>query len=188
AGLAGRRAVSALRLASAALLLLAGCAEGRRFAAPEVGSPAPAYAAAALSGDTVSLDALRGKVVLLNVWATWCHPCREEIPALQELHERHAAQGLTLVGVSVDNRSDRAAVEGFAREYGMTYPVWLDPEERVSSTFRTLGVPSTFLIGRDGTILWKHVGPVDADDPTLTRLLAEALAAPSEGTFGADDA
>jgi cytochrome c biogenesis protein CcmG/thiol:disulfide interchange protein DsbE len=182
--------VSAPRLAAAALLaLLAGCAGGeQRFAAPDVGRPAPAYAAAALAGDSVSLEALRGRVVLLNVWATWCHPCREEIPALQELHERHAGQGLALVGVSVDDRADRAAVEDFAREYGMTYPVWLDPEERVTSAFRTLGVPSTFLIGRDGTILWKHVGPVRADDPALTRLLSEALAAPAEGTPGPDDA
>jgi cytochrome c biogenesis protein CcmG/thiol:disulfide interchange protein DsbE len=87
----------------------------------------------------------------------------------------------------VDNRADRAAVADFAREYGMTYAVWLDPDERVSSTFRTLGVPSTFLIGRDGTILWKHVGPVNAQDPRLVRLLGEALAVPG-GTSGPPDA
>ncbi|MEW5927625.1 MAG: TlpA disulfide reductase family protein [Gemmatimonadota bacterium] len=177
-----------LRAGAAALLLaLAACGGEGRVAPPEVGNPAPAYAATAMSGDSVSLAALRGRVVLLNVWATWCHPCREEIPALQQLHEEYAPRGLALVGVSVDNRADRAAVADFAHEYGMTYAVWLDPDERVASTFRTLGVPSTFLIGRDGTILWKHVGPVNAQDPELVRLLGEALAAPG-GTSGPSDA
>lgn len=171
-------------LAAALLLGLAACGGEQRLAPPEVGNPAPPYAAVAMRGDSVSLAGLRGRVVLLNVWATWCHPCREEIPALQRLHERFAARGLALVGVSVDDRSDQAAVADFAREYGMTYPVWLDPEERVATTFRTLGVPSTFLIGRDGTILWKHVGPVNAEDPQLLRLLGEALAAPAGGTSG----
>lgn len=179
-----------LRAGAAALLLaLAACGVEGRVAPPEVGNPAPAYAATAMSGDSVSLAALRGRVVLLNVWATWCHPCREEIPALQQLHEQYSPRGLELVGVSVDNRADRPGVVDFAREYGMTYAVWLDPDERVSSTFRTHGVPSTFLIGRDGTILWKHVGPVNAQDPQLVRLLGEALAAPApEGTSGPSDA
>jgi peroxiredoxin len=179
-----------LRAGAAALLLaLAACGGEGRVAPPEVGNPAPAYAATGMAGDSVSLAALRGRVVLLNVWATWCHPCREEIPALQQLHERWAPRGLELVGVSVDNRADQSAVAEFARDYGMTYAVWLDPDERVSSTFRTLGVPSTFLIGRDGTILWKHVGPVNAQDPQLVRLLGEALATPApEGTSGPADA
>ncbi|MET0396091.1 MAG: TlpA disulfide reductase family protein [Longimicrobiaceae bacterium] len=172
---------------AALLLALAACGAEGRVAPPEVGNPAPAYAATALDGDTVSLAGLRGRVVLLNVWATWCHPCREEIPALQQLHELYAPRGLALVGVSVDNRADRPAVASFAREYGMTYAVWLDPDERVSSTFRTLGVPSTFLLGRDGTILWKHVGPVNARDPELVRLLGQALSAPG-GTSGPPDA
>lgn len=163
------------------LAALAACAgEGAGGAAPQVGSPAPEYASVSMSGDSVSLAGLRGKVVLFNVWATWCHPCREEIPALQALYERHRAEGLEVVGVSVDNRGEREGVRSFAGEYGVTYPVWLDPEERVASTFRTVGVPSTFLIGRDGEILWKHLGPVRADDPELNRLLAEALTAPAD--------
>lgn len=164
-------------------LLLAGFAacggEGPRAGgAPQVGKPVPEYAAVSLGGDSVSLSALRGKVVLLNVWATWCHPCREEIPALQALYRTHSARGLEVVGVSVDEGDAQDDVRGFAKEYGMTYPVWLDPDERVSSTFRTIGVPSTFLIGRDGTILWKHLGPVRVDDPALGRALEEALRAP----------
>lgn len=168
-----RRALAGL----AALLLLAACAGGEGIPrVVEVGSPVPNYAAATLAADSASLDGLRGRVVLLNVWATWCPPCREEIPALQELHERYASEGLEVVGVTIDAPGEERAVRDFVREYGMTYPVWLDPQDRVSSTFRLTGVPSTFLIGRDGTLLWRHLGPVTADDPGLLRMLEEALA------------
>ena len=167
-----RRAASALLSA----LLLAACGENGVPRAVVVGEPAPEYGATSLARDTISLADLRGKVVLLNVWATWCPPCREEIPALQKIHERYSAQGLEVVGVSVDAPGEEAAVGAFVRSYGMTYPVWLDPGDKVSSTFRLTGVPSTFLIGRDGTLLWKHLGPIAEDDPTLTSKLQEARA------------
>lgn len=166
------------RLVAGALgaLLLAGCGGGEGIPrAVEVGQPAPAYAAVALDADSASLAELQGRVVLLNVWATWCPPCREEIPALQELHERYAARGLEVVGVSVDAQGEAGTVREFVKSYGMTYPVWLDPADRVSSAFRLTGVPSTFLIGRDGTLLWKHLGPLRSDHPGLAGMLEEAL-------------
>lgn len=163
--------------AVAITLLLLGCESEPRGGAPTLGSPAPAYGAVSLAGDSVSLERLRGRPVLLNVWATWCHPCRAEIPDLQRLHERHAGEGLEVVGVSVDNRSDRGEVERFAEELSMTYPVWLDPEERVSRTFRIVGVPSTFLIDREGILRYRHLGPLRADDPQLTAALEAALGA-----------
>ena len=166
---------AAWRVALAVLPLAAGCGgEGPRRAV-ELGAPAPEYAAVSLAGDSVSLAGLRGKVVLLNVWATWCAPCREEIPVLQDLHELHAPRGLEVVGVSVDARGETETVRSFAGDFGVTYPIWLDPDERVASLFRTIGVPSTFLIDRDGTLIWRHLGPVLADDPQLTRLLEQAL-------------
>jgi peroxiredoxin len=166
-----RRAAAAL----AGLLLLAGCGGEGIPRVVEVGEPVPEYRAQALGADSVSLADLQGKVVLLNVWATWCPPCREEIPALQELYERHSARGLEVVGVSIDAPGEEAAVRDFMRGQGVTYPVWLDSSDRVSSTFRLTGVPSTFLIGRDGTLLWKHLGPITAEDPGLTAALEEAL-------------
>lgn len=168
----GRAGLGGVLLLTAAL---AGCAEGGPPRPSVVGDRAPDYAAVSLAGDSVSLDRLRGQAVLLNVWATWCEPCREEIPALQALHETHADEGLRVVGVSVDAPGEEAAVRDFAASYGVTYEVWLDPEERVSSTFRLIGVPSTFLVGPEGKILWKHVGPVRTDDPALQRALREAL-------------
>lgn len=170
-----RRLRAALLLAA---LAAAGCADGPGGGGPpRVGQPAPAYEARTLDGAPATLAALRGRPVLLNVWATWCHPCREEIPDLQRLHEAHADAGLAVVGVSIDVAGQEAAVRAMAEEFGVTYAVWLDPDERVSTTFATIGVPSTFLIGRDGTLLWSHVGPVRADDPTLARLLAEQTSA-----------
>ena len=164
-----------------ALLLLAGCEEGGMPRVVAVGEPAPEFAAASLvagaPSDTLSLEDLRGKVVLLNVWATWCPPCREEIPALQELYERHSGQGFEVVGVSIDAQGEERSVAAFVRDNGVTYPIWLDPSDRVSSTFRLTGVPSTFLIGRDGTLLWKHLGPLTADDRSLNDALQQALAA-----------
>jgi peroxiredoxin len=141
----------------------------------EVGWPVPAYTARTLEGQPTALAALRGRPVLLNVWATWCHPCREEIPALETLHRRHSWQGLQVVGVSVDAAGEEGAIRDFARQFGMTYPIWLDPDDQVSTTFLLVGVPATFLIAKDGTLLWRHVGPIRTDDPTLTEALARAL-------------
>jgi cytochrome c-type biogenesis protein len=114
-------------------------------------------------------------VTLLNVWATWCHPCRDEIPVLQALHERYGPRGFALIGVSVDGRGEEATIREFARDFGMTYDLWHDPEERVQSTFLAVGVPATFLIDRDGVLRWRHVGPIRATDTTLVREIERAL-------------
>lgn len=169
----GRKLAAAVVLGLAALA--SGCG-GEGGAVAEVGKPVPAYAATTVEGDSISLAGMRGKAVLLNVWATWCHPCREELPDLQRLHERHAPRGLTVVGVSVDDASTAGTdVRDFARRYGVTYPLWRDPDERVLSTFRAVGVPNTYLIAPDGTLLWKRLGPVKADDPELAAALERAM-------------
>jgi cytochrome c biogenesis protein CcmG, thiol:disulfide interchange protein DsbE len=168
----------------AATLAIIACAsdDARLARAPEIGKPAPEYHAISLAGDSVSLAASTGRVVLLNVWATWCHPCRDEIPVLQTLYERNASRGLELIGVSVDARGEEDTIREFADDFKMTYPIWLDPDERVQSTFLSIGVPVTFLIDREGVLRWRHVGPVRANDSTLARELERALGstAPSE--------
>lgn len=141
----------------------------------EIGSPVPAYSAVSVGGDSVSLAAQRGKVVLMNVWATWCHPCRDEIPELQALHERYAARGLELVGVSVDTEGADDVIREFMRDFNMTYPVWRDPGERVSAQFHIVGVPATFLIDREGVLRWRKTGPIQPGDETLIRALEQAL-------------
>jgi cytochrome c biogenesis protein CcmG/thiol:disulfide interchange protein DsbE len=167
------------RLALAALAAAAvasGC--GDAAGGPVVvGRPAPAYEARTLDGAPASLAALRGRPVLLNVWATWCGPCEKEMPDLQRLHERAGPRGLVIVGVSIDQPSEAEAVRQFARERGVTFALWHDPDDRVSSTFRLMGVPTTFLVASDGTLLWRHTGPLKADDPKLAELIDQAVAA-----------
>ncbi len=155
--------------------MLAGCVATDQAPAGTVGAPAPAYSAVTLDGDSTSLAELRGRAVLLNVWATWCHPCRTEIPVLQALYEERREQGLEIVGVSIDAGSEDAAVRAFVREFGMTFPVWRDPDSRVTTLFAALGVPATYLIDREGTLVWKKIGPVEEGDPELERRLGEVL-------------
>ena len=164
-----------------AILVAAACSPdstpGRGSAAPRVavGSPAPSYVSRTLDGDSVSLASLRGSPVLLNVWATWCHPCRDEIPVLQSIHDRYVTRGLRVVGVSVDAQGEQGSIRDFANQFRMTYPIWHDPDEVVSSTFLTIGVPTTFLIGKDGTLLWRKTGPVHGTDTTLIGAIDRAL-------------
>lgn len=169
-----------------AAVLVVGCrpadqtADGETGPMPiAVGAPAPAYDAMTIDGSPVSLADLRGRVVLLNIWATWCKPCRQEMPALDTLHRRHSAAGLDVVGVSIDEPGARDRLVPFAQELGASYTLWHDPADRVSSTFLAVGVPASYLIDRDGTLRWRHVGPVTADDPALTAALEEALGATS---------
>lgn len=154
---------------------MVGCDIGEIPRAPEVGALAPEYSSATLAGDSIKLSEHQGEVVVLNVWATWCFPCREEIPALQRLHDRYSEEGLRIVGVSVDARGEEAAIRNFIDEFGVTFDIWYDPAQRVISTFQVIGVPNTYLIDREGIIRWKHIGPVTDDDPQLLSALESAL-------------
>jgi len=168
------RVGSALAL-GASIPACAPAGEGGGTGKVEVGAPAPAYRTVSLGGDSVSLAAVRGKVVLLNVWATWCHPCRDEIPELQAIHTKYQARGLELVGVSVDADGSDDAIRAFMTDFRMTYPVWLDPDERVSTQFLVVGVPATFLIDRSGVLRWRKTGPIQPNDSTLAAAIERAL-------------
>ena len=172
----------ASRCAGSLLVLaaMAACADGDRAPrSAEVGALAPDYSAVALDGAPVSLADRRGKVVLLNIWATWCHPCREEIPVLEAMWNERRDEGLEIIGVSVDASGEEEKIRDFASRMGMTYPIWLEPDERVATLFLAIGVPATYLIDRTGMLLWKHIGPVRADDATLRALIDRAVAAPA---------
>lgn len=140
-----------------------------------IGQPAPAYSAQRMDGTPVSLADHKGEVVMLNVWATWCKPCREEIPALDSLQQEFGPRGFRVVGVSIDVISDTVAIVSFARDLGASYTLWLDPDDKVSTTFRAIGVPSTYLIDREGVLRWRHMGPVRTTDAKLRAVLDSAL-------------
>lgn len=173
-----RAALGSAVLVSASLVVTACSGESAPRATVAVGAPAPRYAAEKADGTPIALADLRGEVVLLNIWATWCKPCRQEIPALETLHQRHRAAGLVVAGVSIDVDEDRQKVAEFATALGASYAMWYDPDDRVSTTFLAIGVPASYLIGRDGTLRWRHVGPITAEDGALNAALKAALDEP----------
>ena len=150
--------------------------KGEERRSGQTGAVAPVLESQTLDGKPVALDSLRGTPVLLNIWATWCHPCRDEIPVLQALHEQYAPRGLRIVGVTIDDAGSEDDIQSFAKEFGMTYTVWHDPDQRVMPSFSVVGVPTTFLIGRDGRVIWRKTGEVKHGDPVLAAALDSALA------------
>jgi peroxiredoxin len=142
-------------------VLLAACGGREGPPPPLVGNPAPAYFAFGSAGDTVRLSDYRGRPVLLNVWATWCGPCREEIPALEALHREFGTRGLQVLGASIDVRSADRDVRRFVSDLGITFTILRDPSDRVSRTFLFAGVPNTVLIDRNGLIARRWIGEFD---------------------------
>ncbi len=140
-----------------------------------VGSRAPNFGAVDLaSGDSTSLDRFEGEVVLLNIWATWCGPCEAEMPSMQRLYERAGHDGLKIVAVSVDG-GDEEAVREWIAERGLTFEIWHDPTGRVERLYQTTGLPESFVIDREGTIVKKVIGATEWDHPTQLDLVRKLL-------------
>jgi peroxiredoxin len=118
------------------------------------GATAPGFAAVTLEPPvkTRTLVDYRGDVLLLNVWATWCHPCIEEMPTMQAVHDAYADRGLRVVAVSVDDAGTEKLIRDFQAEYGLTFEILHDPDWRIFDAYQMNGVPSTFLIDREGVI------------------------------------
>lgn len=142
------------------------------------GAKPPEFNGATADGRRMSLDSLRGKVVLLNFWASWCLECRPEMPMFEQLHREFAAQGLSVVGINA--REGIAAIQRYAKELSLTFPLILDPKGEINAAYGVIGLPTTFLIGRDGRAVALGVGPRDwASAPAraiIRALLAEPVA------------
>jgi len=113
-----------------------------------------------INGKEVSLSNHRGKVVLLNVWATWCPPCRQEMPSMQRLYEKFKGERFEILAVSIDSEG-REAVAPFMREMNLTFPALLDPRETIMSLYGITGVPESFIIDKDGILVKKIIGPIN---------------------------
>jgi thiol-disulfide isomerase/thioredoxin len=119
--------------------------------------PAPSFALPTLDGRSVASGSLRGKVILVNFWATWCGPCKEEMPALQRLKQNFKSEEFELLAITTDPQ--REAIKGFVESLGLAFPILLDEAKDVSATFGVRGLPTTVLIGKDGRVLARAVGP-----------------------------
>ncbi len=140
------------------VLCTAGCAVPE-VRAPEVGGPAPPFAAVDLDGRAVTSAELLGAPYILNIWATWCAPCRHEMPELQELHDAYSDRGFQVVGVSVDDRGAADQIRSFIEEIGITFPIYHDPSWEIMDSYLLLGLPGSFLIDAEGRIARKWTGP-----------------------------
>lgn len=137
------------------------------------GDRAPEFRLTDQQGLGVGLDDYAGKLVLLNFWATWCPPCVQEMPSLNEIYERHRDSGFVVLGISVDEDAEQYSY--FLQQFGVTFPTARDPERSVSSRYGTQKYPESYLISRDGRVLRKYVGPEDWTRPEIANYLRSVL-------------
>ncbi|HZY40701.1 MAG TPA: TlpA disulfide reductase family protein [Anaerolineae bacterium] len=121
-------------------------------AVPQVGFPAPDFDLDLLTGSQVKLSELRGSVVIVNLWASWCGPCRAEMPAIDAVYQQYHAQGLEVVAINTTFQDSEAEARAFLTELGVTFPVALDRDGAASKRYYLQAMPSTFFVARDGTI------------------------------------
>lgn len=173
-------AVVLATLGAVVALLVAGrLVLGDELAPVGLGVKAPAFSAVTL--DSVprekSLEDYRGNVVMVNIWATWCAPCRVEMPSIQRLHEAYGDRGLKIIAVSVDDPGMEPAIREFLKQYALTFEVLHDPKSDISRKYQTTGYPETVIVGRDGIIRKKLLGATDWNSAQnralIERLLAE---------------
>jgi peroxiredoxin len=121
----------------------------------QIGSPAPSFNLVGVNGKTVSLEGFKGKVLFLAFWAPWCVPCREELPALDDLHKKFGKDGFQVIGISVDD--SLKDVQAFLSKVPISFPILLDKGD-VNESYRVTGLPTGFIVGRDGIIWHVHRG------------------------------
>ncbi len=164
--------VAGLVLGAAALVKFGPHIEG-----VEVGKRAPDYHTVRLgSADSVSLRGeAQGQVTLVNIWATWCIPCRTEMPALQRLYQDLGPKGLRILAVSIDDRAAGKAVAAFVKELGLTFEVLHDQSGDIQRVYQTTGVPESFLLDKNGVIVKKVIGEHPWGSASNQRIVAELL-------------
>jgi thiol-disulfide isomerase/thioredoxin len=139
-----------------------------------LGQAAPELTLSSLGGASVSLNDFSGQVVLVNIWATWCGPCRIELPHIQDLHERYGNDGLAVLAINAGESEDQ--IRRYLSQEGLTFRVLLDPESQSLRTFSTSGIPTVVLIDREGIVRYGQVGYSPGSDQELEREVQALLA------------
>jgi len=140
---------------------------------PSRPTAAPEFTVPGLTGGRIALRDLRGKAVFLNFWATWCPPCKQEMPSMERLYRRYKDRGFTVLAVSIDT-ADAATVARFVKKLSLTFPIGLDPKMEVANRYTVRALPSSFLLDRNGTTVAVAMGPREWDG-TAARAVIESL-------------
>jgi peroxiredoxin len=177
--------VLAIVLVLAGTLFMATRILGNELFPVTVGSAAPDFRARTLTAPVreKTLADYKGQVVLLNIWATWCGPCRIEMPSIERLHRAFGPRGLHVVAVSIDDPRTEGRIRAFADSLGLTFEMLHNPSGDIQQIYQTTGVPETFVIGPDGTIRKKFIGAENWNSPA-NRALIGSLLGVSEGAAG----
>jgi peroxiredoxin len=165
------KAVRLLRIT--ALLLGSALAASLSAAAVQPSAPAPGFTLRSADGSNLSLQEQRGRVVLINFWATWCAPCKQEMPHLNRLHDKYRSSGLVLLGINIDD-DPRNGIAG-AGKLGLRFPVLLDADKQVSRLYELASMPSTVVIDRDGRVRYIHRGYREGYEALYEQQIRELL-------------
>jgi cytochrome c biogenesis protein CcmG, thiol:disulfide interchange protein DsbE len=178
--------LSSVRSGLAALVAsILGCADSTSTVPPGaggasdslVGNPAPDFHATPIVGPkaTIALGGLRGEVVLLDFWGTFCEPCKKSFPKLEELNRRYASSGLHVIGISEDEEDDKGKIPSFAESYGARFPLAWDATKAIAKLYNPETMPSSFLIDRRGLVRFVHVGFHDGEELALEQEIKDLL-------------
>ena len=161
----------------AATLLAATHFLGNELFPVVAGSEAPTFSGVTVDGTkrTKTLADYKGRIVLVNVWATWCEPCRAEMPSMEKLYREFGPQGLVIVAVSVDDPGTEEQIRSFVREFGLTFEILHDPAKDIARRYQVTGYPESFIIGREGTIRRKVFAATDWSSDANRALIRELL-------------
>lgn len=155
-GRAGLKPAPTRPIATAAILLVCLLAVPAHAERADVGRPAPTFEAATLAGQPLALADLKGRVVLIDFWASWCDPCREEFPELDALYREFREQGVEVIGVSVDLKRDN--IDAFISKHPVAFPIIHDPKKAIADRFKPRAMPTAYLVDRAGVVRYVHLG------------------------------
>ncbi len=163
-----------LLIAGAAWIIVSADASGatrtNNLPAPQAGFPAPDFVLKSPQGESYTLSELRGQAVLVNLWATWCPPCRAEMPAIERMYQEYKARGFIVLAINTTSQDDPFAVVPFTQEYSLSFPILLDERGEVAKAYQLRSLPSSFFIGPDGVISEVVIGGPMSEALLRTRI------------------
>lgn len=149
------------------------CSLAAGGAAAAASDPAPDFTLKSLGGQNLKLSEMTGNVVLINFWASWCGPCREEMPLLNALHNKYKPLGFTVLGVNVEEQAENA--RGFLNDFPVDFPVLLDNKNRVSKLYNVIAMPTTVVVDRDGNMRFLHKGYKSGDEEKYRQMVKKLV-------------